>query len=326
MGYTNTGGDQSSQNRQQAEDLRLLGAQINDYQQEGDASQRDLTQLREKLEAAEAALTKANEQRPPPREVDDKARRGTFPDAIPSYMEQHSPRMPVRPISPLHSPLRTWSSELLAPHPTTKSSRPGSIASASFDVPGRVGSPREPAGPRAPGGGSDPLSPPVPGKPYLAYDAPMDPVAGPLSPQDQYRDDASDDNADALSTVHRTVPDIASVSTTAAGPSIQLVERMSAGIRRLEAEKVAGREELLRISNQRDEARAEIVTLMKETESSRQASDRVAVLEQEVAEINERYQTTLELLGEKSELVEELRADVQDVKAMYRELVERTIR
>lgn len=101
---------------------------------------------------------------------------------------------------------------------------------------------------------------------------------------------------------------------------------MSAGIRRLEAEKVAGREELLRISNQRDEARAEIVTLMKETESSRQASDRVAVLEQEVAEINERYQTTLELLGEKSELVEELRADVQDVKAMYRELVERTIR
>ena len=154
----------------------------------------------------------------------------------------------------------------------------------------------------------------------------MDPVAEPLSPQGQYRDDASDDNGDALSTVHRVIPDIASVSTTAAGPSIQLVERMSAGIRRLEAEKVASREELLRISNQRDEARAEIVTLMKEIESSRQASDRVAVLEQEVAEINERYQTTLELLGEKSELVEELRADVQDVKAMYRELVERTIR
>ena len=32
------------------------------------------------------------------------------------------------------------------------------------------------------------------------------------------------------------------------------------------------------------------------------------------------------MLGEKSELVEELRADVQDVKAMYRELVERTVR
>ena len=48
--------------------------------------------------------------------------------------------------------------------------------------------------------------------------------------------------------------------------------------------------------------------------------------EKEVAEINERYQTTLEMLGEKSELVEELRADVEDVKAMYRDLVERTIK
>lgn len=151
-------------------------------------------------------------------------------------------------------------------------------------------------------------------------------MAEPLSSQGQPRDDVSDDNADTLSTVHRAIPDIASVSTTAAGPSIQLVERMSAGIRRLEAEKVAGREELLRISNQRDEARAEIVALMKDIESGKEARDRVATLEREVAEINERYQTTLELLGEKSELVEELRADVQDVKAMYRELVERTIR
>jgi TATA element modulatory factor len=32
------------------------------------------------------------------------------------------------------------------------------------------------------------------------------------------------------------------------------------------------------------------------------------------------------MLGEKSELVEELKADVQDVKDMYRELVERTVK
>jgi hypothetical protein len=52
----------------------------------------------------------------------------------------------------------------------------------------------------------------------------------------------------------------------------------------------------------------------------------VEVLEGEVAAMRERYETTLELLGEKSELVEELRADVEDVKAMYRDLVERTIK
>jgi chromosome segregation ATPase len=117
-----------------------------------------------------------------------------------------------------------------------------------------------------------------------------------------------------------------SVSTVAAGPSVQLVERMSAQIRRLESEKVAAREELARISNQRDEARAELVAMMREVEQGRQAKDKVGELERQVRDVNERYETTLELLGEKSELVEELRADVQDVKAMYRDLVERTVK
>ena len=120
--------------------------------------------------------------------------------------------------------------------------------------------------------------------------------------------------------------DMMSSSTMTAGPSVQLVERMSAAIRRLESERVAAKEELARISGQRDEARGEIVALIRELETSKTASKRVADLEKEVAEINERYQTTLEMLGEKSELVEELRADVQDVKAMYRDLVERTIK
>jgi flagellar motility protein MotE (MotC chaperone) len=124
----------------------------------------------------------------------------------------------------------------------------------------------------------------------------------------------------------QVMQDMVSVSTVAAGPSVQLVERMSAAIRRLESEKVAAREELARISNQRDEARAELVAMMREVEKGRQATEKVEELERQVAEVNERYETTLELLGEKSELVEELRADVQDVKDMYRDLVERTVR
>ena len=65
---------------------------------------------------------------------------------------------------------------------------------------------------------------------------------------------------------------------------------------------------------------------MKDIDSAKQAKSKASELETELAELNARYQTTLELLGEKSELVEELRADVQDVKAMYRELVERTVK
>lgn len=307
--------------------MRQLQARIHDYQQDGDASQRDLSQLRKRIEIAEAALAKAHEQPQPPRESDGHGSQDTLPETTLSRVES-SCRAPGRPLSPSQSPLQVWGSELLIPHAASKSFNPESVGSIPFDGPGRVHSPSDPAGQTGPRtfNPSDSVSPPMSAKPYPAYDVTaVDPTTQALSSRAPNRDNASDKDADTLSTVHQAIPDVASISTTAAGPSIQLVERMSAGIRRLEAEKVAGKEELLRISNQRDEARAELVVLMKEIESGREARGRVTLLEQEVAEINERYQTTLELLGEKSELVEELRADVQDVKAMYRELVERTI-
>jgi chromosome segregation ATPase len=148
----------------------------------------------------------------------------------------------------------------------------------------------------------------------------------PLDREVQRGEDAFEGGVERSASPQQILQDMVSVSTVAAGPSVQLVERMSAAIRRLESEKVAAREELARISRQRDEARAEIVALMREVEGGKAAVKKVEVLETEVAEMKERYETTLELLGEKSELVEELRADVEDVKAMYRDLVERTIK
>jgi TATA element modulatory factor len=125
---------------------------------------------------------------------------------------------------------------------------------------------------------------------------------------------------------HRGVNDLISTSTVGAGPSVQLVERMSATVRRLETEKAASKDELARLTAQRDEARQEVVSLMREVELKRANDERVKALEEEQRAINERYQTTLELLGEKSELVEELKADVADVKQMYRDLVESTMK
>ncbi|CAK7198095.1 hypothetical protein SEUCBS139899_000753 [Sporothrix eucalyptigena] len=139
------------------------------------------------------------------------------------------------------------------------------------------------------------------------------------------QDDPLDGMERSASPQQALMQDMVSVSTVAAGPSVQLVERMSAAIRRLESEKVAAREELSRISKQRNEARAEVLQLIKDSEAGRAAVVRVGELEAQVGELQARYDTTLELLGEKSELVEELRADVQDVKAMYRDLVERTV-
>jgi septal ring factor EnvC (AmiA/AmiB activator) len=123
-----------------------------------------------------------------------------------------------------------------------------------------------------------------------------------------------------------TLNDMVSVSTAGAGPSVQLVERMSSAVRRLESEKVATKEDLTRLAAQRDEARAEIVSLMREVQVKRDQESRIAELEKDLKDVNSRYETTLEMLGEKSELVDELKSDIDDIKAMYRELVERTVK
>ena len=127
-------------------------------------------------------------------------------------------------------------------------------------------------------------------------------------------------------TPERTINDLISVSTAGAGPSVQLVERMSAAVRRLESEKAAHKDELSRLSSQRDESRDQVLSLMKEAEEKREWERRVKELEGSLKEVEDRYLTTLEMLGEKSEKVEELGADVQDLKGMYRELVESTMK
>ncbi|KAF2018856.1 hypothetical protein BU24DRAFT_342230 [Aaosphaeria arxii CBS 175.79] len=132
----------------------------------------------------------------------------------------------------------------------------------------------------------------------------------------------NDDGFENTSSPQRTINDMISVSTVGAGPSVQLVERMSAAVRRLESEKATTKEEMTRLASQRDEAREEVVSLMREIEEKRGQDEKLAKLETELQEMNERYETTLEMLGEKSEKVEELEGDVADLKKIYRDLVQ----
>lgn len=130
-----------------------------------------------------------------------------------------------------------------------------------------------------------------------------------------------DDPFETGSSAQQTINDVMSGSTAGPGPSVQLVERMSATVRRLEGEKAASKDELIRLSAQRDDARREIVELMKEVEAKRSVDKKVGELGAQVDLLNERYQTTLEMLGERSERVEELEADVVDLKKIYKELI-----
>ncbi|KAJ5490071.1 hypothetical protein N7453_010896 [Penicillium expansum] len=115
-------------------------------------------------------------------------------------------------------------------------------------------------------------------------------------------------------------------STVGAGPSVQLVERMSATVRRLESERAGSKDELVRVTTQRDEARQQVVDLMRELEEKQLSDSRVQELEAELEDLDQRYQTTLEMLGEKSEQVDELNADIADLKKIYRELVDSTMK
>jgi chromosome segregation ATPase len=124
----------------------------------------------------------------------------------------------------------------------------------------------------------------------------------------------------------RGINDIISESTVGAGPSVQLVERMSATVRRLESERAGSKDELARVTTQRDESRQQVVDLMRELEEKKTTDSRVEELEAKLADIDQRYLTTLEMLGEKSEQVEELQADIADLKKIYRELVDSTMK
>ncbi|KAK9853196.1 hypothetical protein MYU51_006973 [Penicillium brevicompactum] len=124
----------------------------------------------------------------------------------------------------------------------------------------------------------------------------------------------------------RGINDIISENTVGAGPSVQLVERMSASVRRLESERAGTKDELARVTTQRDEARQQVVDLMRELEEKQLSASRVHELEAELEDLDQRYQTTLEMLGEKSEQVDELNADIADLKKIYRELVDSTMK
>lgn len=321
-------GFQATKCKRQDEEIQELTSKLPTHQRDIELYKSRIETLQKRAEDAESALAQAKadlekQQAVWKAEKTESDRRPWLEDHLSSTMS----RMQNRPDSPLLSvPTRTLSNDLLLLQGVSGKGRKISTATSGTDgfqdgsTPGRRLSSQPPSRPSGLSG-----VPSLPGATSItSFELPPDSLPTPTSHAGE-KDDIFD-GVETTSSPRQIMQDMVSVSTVAAGPSVQLVERMSAAIRRLEAEKVTSREELARISGQRDEARAEIVALMKEMESGKTASKRVADLEAEVEEINARYQTTLELLGEKSELVEELRADVQDVKAMYRDLVERTVR
>lgn len=308
--------------KRQEEELEEAKTKLPDVQRNLSDHQAQLEALQKRAEEAERALADAKAEA-------EKQRLATRQDSLDRAGVERRPWLDEvalqtsRPASPLLSaPQRTYSSDFLGlqnvPTKLRKTSAPSSNG-GDVSPSERMAPTRRPSQQPRPSLFSMPSTQSGGTPPSILSS--LEQITSPTHPLD--REDMFD-GAETPASPQNVLHDMVSVSTIAAGPSVQLVERMSAAIRRLESEKVAAKEELARITNQRDEARGEIVTLMKDVEIGKAANVKVEALEKEVADINDRYQTTLEMLGEKSELVDELKADVQDVKAMYRDLVERT--
>jgi chromosome segregation ATPase len=96
-------------------------------------------------------------------------------------------------------------------------------------------------------------------------------------------------------------------------PSPHLISTLTSLIQTLEAKSKAQRQD---------------IASLKKTLSGKATTaleERVTVLEGELERMREREEVALEMLGEKSELVEEQKCDIEDLKNMYKELVERTV-
>ncbi|TLD14892.1 hypothetical protein PspLS_10868 [Pyricularia sp. CBS 133598] len=313
------------------EELEEARSNLPTVQDDIESYKSQIKALEKRAEQAEAALGEAKtdfeKQKAIWKEEQRQAERSASADQRDWLEDLPPPNAPFktnsRPESPLLSPPnRNWSSDVLGFQNMLGKLRKPSAPSSNGDGVGESSYRPSTAGRRP---SASPWIPQQAHRPSIAASSVPPGLQTPATPFSVSMEQLAEyEPTEAAASTHQVMQDMVSVSTAGAGPTVQLVERMSAQVRRLENEKVKAREELGRMSRQRDEARAEIVALMREAEAGRSAKDRVTALEAEVAAVNQRYETTLELLGEKSEEVEELKADVQDVKAMYRDLIDRT--
>ncbi|KAG0363730.1 hypothetical protein BC939DRAFT_226862 [Gamsiella multidivaricata] len=99
------------------------------------------------------------------------------------------------------------------------------------------------------------------------------------------------------------------------------IERLNTVVRQLEGQVTFLSEQVRTANKNKDELSDELVRVAMELEELQKQAMRVPGLEKELALLQERYKAALEMLGERTEEVQELRADIVDVKEAYRDQI-----
>lgn len=115
------------------------------------------------------------------------------------------------------------------------------------------------------------------------------------------------------------------IPTSTGTSNIQLINKMSSNIRRLEIELNTLKEENSILALEKDQAQQEILSKFELSNEIEQLQNQIKQLENQIDEKSIKEQTMLELIGEKSEQVEELRADVEDLKDLCKQQVQQMI-
>ncbi|RLV88003.1 Protein SGM1 [Meyerozyma sp. JA9] len=102
--------------------------------------------------------------------------------------------------------------------------------------------------------------------------------------------------------------------TMSGGNNIQLINKMSSTIRRLEIELVTIREESAQLAEEKEQLQQELLAKIKLSNENNSLKEEIANLQLQLADMDNQTQTMLEVIGEKSERVSELEADVEDLR------------
>jgi len=308
--------DSANKTRKAEEEVEASAEQVSTLNAELRTCREELANLRKNYEQADTALADAKADQDRQRRIWESELASRIEEEKARWQRQHSSPASGRKLS-IHDPRRPSGrlglNDLSALQVHLPEQRPSSRRSSGFPTPGLsstryAGTPDREASPSLSRQES-----------MLSFDnANMPPTPSIEIDTDMYQDNGA-------FSPQRTINDLVSTSTAGAGPSVQLVERMSAAVRRLESEKATYKDELARLSAQRDDARNEIVVLMREVEGKRTDESKLTALEKELGEVKSRYEACLEMVGEKEEQVEELKQDVQELKRIYRELVEEKV-
>ncbi|KAG0046395.1 hypothetical protein BGZ83_008430 [Gryganskiella cystojenkinii] len=104
------------------------------------------------------------------------------------------------------------------------------------------------------------------------------------------------------------------------GPAVA-IERLNTMVRQLEGQVTFLAEQVRTTNKNKDDLSDELVKVTMELEELQQVASRVPGLEQELSLLQQRHKAALEMLGEKTEEVQELQQDISDVKEAYRDQI-----